>query len=123
MFVCTTQKSVFKELNGFPYKKACFPRNAIRVALLYSGFMSTSIKAIRIQNSAVYLSSARVRFFGEILDLGFQSIHYKCDQKRNSFIHFVTLQEPCLFKQMKERSNPEANAAKIHGCSQHLKPV
>ena len=33
------------------YKKCIFPRNAILVALLYSGFISSTIKTISIQNS------------------------------------------------------------------------
>ena len=34
------------------YKKMHFPRNAILVALLYSGFISRTIKTISIQNSS-----------------------------------------------------------------------
>ena len=34
------------------YKKIIFPRNAILVALLYSGFISSTIKTISIQNSS-----------------------------------------------------------------------
>ena len=56
-------KSVFKELNGFPYKNACFQRKAIRVALLYSGFMSANIKAFRIQKFIRIPLGPRVRFF------------------------------------------------------------
>ena len=40
-------QSVFKELNGFPYKM-----HEIRVALLYNGFMSANIKALRIQKTS-----------------------------------------------------------------------
>ena len=34
------------------YKKCIFPRNAILVALLYSGFISSTILTISIQNSS-----------------------------------------------------------------------
>ena len=44
-----TTQIVFSKSLLAPIQNACFPRNAIRVALLYNGFMLTDIQAFHIQ--------------------------------------------------------------------------
>ena len=48
MCVCTTQIVFTKSLTA-SHQNACFSGNAIRVALLYSGLMSTNIQAFHLQ--------------------------------------------------------------------------
>ena len=51
-----------------------FPRNAILVALLYSGFISSTIKLSVYKKLAVYLSGAKNLSFCTISDFGSPTI-------------------------------------------------
>ena len=63
-------KSVFKELNGFPYQMHVF-REMQFVSHCYTVASCQPILRQSVyKNSAVYLSGARVRFCLEIRDLG-----------------------------------------------------
>ena len=74
-------KSVFKGLNGLPYQMACFPRDAIRVALLYSGFISGNIKAFRKQKFSRIPLGCKGYVFLEIRDLGSPTIYVYYNQR------------------------------------------
>ena len=71
-------KSVFKELNGLPYKMQDF-REMQFVSHCYTVVSCQLILRHSVyKNSAVYLSGARVRFFLEIRDLGSPTIIINC---------------------------------------------
>ena len=63
-------KSVFKELNGFPYEMHVF-REMQFVSHCYTVVSCQPISRHSVYKiSAVYLSGARVRFCSEVRDLG-----------------------------------------------------
>ena len=60
---------VYKKLNGFliakrlPTQKCIFQENAIRIALLYSGFISITCQAINIQKFSCIPFGAKICIF------------------------------------------------------------
>ena len=65
---------VFNELNSVSCKNACFPRNAIRAALLYSEFMSRVQGLGEFESYAIWVP--RLILFLNVLLLSFALKHY-----------------------------------------------
>ena len=68
--------SVFKELNGFPYKMQVFCELQFVSPCCTVVSSKPILRHSVYKNSAVYLSGARVRFFLEIRDSGSPTIVY-----------------------------------------------
>ena len=84
-------KSVFKELNGFPYQMHVF-REMQFVSDCYTVVSCQPILRHSVyKNSAVYLSGARVSFFLEIRDLGSPTIDVMSRLQKTSLFQFCCL--------------------------------
>ena len=111
MSVCTTQILFSKSLTA-SHTKCMFPRNAIRVALLYSGFMLAGIQAFHIQKFSRISLGCIFLCFCMIRNLGSPTIYMHTIDTNAK--HAISYMKQLDLAPLSSLARTEASCGRVH---------